>query len=77
RFHRVDPSRTRQGEGAGLGLAITRSIAEAHGGSVEAQSADGTTRFTLCLPRLEPESTSMRNEPRGPDADQSSNYQRT
>lgn len=77
RFHRVDPSRTRQGEGAGLGLAITRSIAEAHGGSVLARSADGITSFTLCLPRPEPEAARAHNEPHGPDTDQSSNCQRT
>lgn len=50
RFHRVDPSRSRQGDGAGLGLAITRSIAEAHEGRVEVRSGDGLTRFTLFLP---------------------------
>ncbi len=50
RFHRVDFSRTRQGDGAGLGLAITRSIVEAHGGTVGVASADGLTRFWLELP---------------------------
>lgn len=42
------------GHGTGLGLAIAKGIAEAHGGSVEAQSpvADGHgTRFILHLPR--------------------------
>jgi signal transduction histidine kinase len=37
RFHRTDPARSRKGGGAGLGLAIVRAIAEAHGGQVRAR----------------------------------------
>ncbi len=47
RFYRADPSRRRLADGVGLGLAITRSIIQAHGGSVSVQSAGGVTIFEL------------------------------
>ncbi len=51
RFYRVDPARGREVGGAGLGLAIARSIAEAHGGSIEMESTVGEgTRVILTLP---------------------------
>jgi two-component system sensor histidine kinase BaeS len=51
RFYRADPSRHREGGGAGLGLAIARSIVEAHGGRIRAQSAEGGgAAFTFTLP---------------------------
>lgn len=55
RFHRVGDERSLRGEGAGLGLAITRSIAHAHGGHIEVESADGLTCFTLHLPAADAE----------------------
>jgi len=50
RFYRVDPSRQKASEGAGLGLAITKSIVEAHRGTIEAYSANGSTRFAIAFP---------------------------
>ncbi len=51
RFFRADKARTHpETEGAGLGLAITRAIVQAHGGSASVSSADGRTRFTLSFP---------------------------
>ena len=50
RFYRVDPSRQKASEGAGLGLAITKSIVEAHQGTIQAFSSNGSTRFAITLP---------------------------
>ena len=50
RFYRIDPSRQQQSEGAGLGLAITKSIIESHGGSICAHSDNHTVSFCIALP---------------------------
>ncbi|OGB92799.1 MAG: hypothetical protein A3H39_16305 [candidate division NC10 bacterium RIFCSPLOWO2_02_FULL_66_22] len=51
RFYRVDPARSREAGGAGLGLCIARTIAEAHGGRIEVQSIPGAgSTFTIVLP---------------------------
>jgi len=51
RFTRVDPGRSRQAGGFGLGLAVVKAIAEAHGGSVEVRSTLGRgSVFELILP---------------------------
>lgn len=50
RFYRVDPSRQRSTDGAGLGLAITKSIVAAHNGTVAAFSMGGLTRFEVLFP---------------------------
>lgn len=50
RFYRVDAARQRFSDGAGLGLAITRSILRAHGGEASVDSSNGRTVFRLTLP---------------------------
>lgn len=53
RFYRADTSRARQYGGAGLGLAISKSIVEAHKGSIEVDSQTGKgTTFFVYLPIL-------------------------
>jgi two-component system heavy metal sensor histidine kinase CusS len=56
RFYRVDPSRQRKGEGSGIGLAIVKSIVEAHHGRVHVESDIRSTRFILSVPRHEKKS---------------------
>jgi len=49
-FYRADPSRARHTGGSGLGLTIVRLIADAHGGTVEAENTAVGPRLTFALP---------------------------
>jgi two-component system OmpR family sensor kinase len=55
RFYRTDRSRNRSGGAhAGLGLAIARSLARAHGGDIELETSPGAGAcFRLTLPLLD------------------------
>lgn len=51
KFFRADEARGSAAGGAGLGLAIAREIARAHGGDIYAASDAGTTTFTIWIPQ--------------------------
>jgi len=52
RFFRVDASRQRRSGGAGLGLALSRRLAEAHGGTLAFEASPmGGLRVVLTLPK--------------------------
>ncbi len=51
RFYQVDPSRSDESNGVGLGLSMVRQIAQLHGGTVTLDSVEGSgSTFVLHLP---------------------------
>jgi signal transduction histidine kinase len=51
RFYRADPAHSRQVEGVGLGLSLSREIVRAHGGDLAlAESGEREARFVVYLP---------------------------
>jgi signal transduction histidine kinase/ligand-binding sensor domain-containing protein/AraC-like DNA-binding protein len=51
RFYQVDGSHTREQEGTGLGLALTKELVELHKGKIRVESSEGKgSTFTVALP---------------------------
>lgn len=50
RFYRVDPSRSKETGGHGIGLSVAKAVAEAHGGSICARKDGEEIRFEVSIP---------------------------
>ena len=65
-FFRGGDEAARTRSGAGLGLAISRAIVEAHGGRIWLEPSEGGARVRFSLPRRGPGEGSPRAVPSGP-----------
>ena len=64
RFHQVDGTTTRRFGGVGLGLAIVRSILDAHGAAIKVESREGQgTTFRFWLPVFERDEAPLGSHP--------------
>ncbi|WP_422742877.1 SpoIIE family protein phosphatase [Mycobacterium sp. WMMD1722] len=51
RFHRIENARARSTEGSGIGLALVRELVTLHGGTISADSVEGSgSTFTIRVP---------------------------
>jgi signal transduction histidine kinase/CheY-like chemotaxis protein/AraC-like DNA-binding protein len=64
RFYQVDDSTTREFEGSGIGLALTKELIELHGGTIEVTSEYGKgTTFIIRLPLGQSRETQKTTQP--------------
>ncbi|NLY46670.1 MAG: hypothetical protein GX053_11910 [Tissierella sp.] len=53
RYYQADKSLTRNAEGSGIGLSLTKSMVELHGGTIDIESEIGKgTKFIIKLPKI-------------------------